>query len=298
MQKISLIPYSCGAGAGNKTCADAPEYLQKTGFTDLLRKKGVEASWLPDLISKEILDRLPSNVAKVAAYCAQLRNQVQDVLVSGGFPITIGGDHSMAIGTWTGVADCLHTRRKLGLIWIDAHMDAHTAKTSHSGNRHGMPVSYLLGYGDDELIKITKGEPVIVPYQLCLIGVRSFEREEEELLHSIGAKFFTMEEVRKRGLSDVMLEAVKIVSAHTAGFGISIDVDAFDPEIAPGTGTLESGGLLKEQFIEAIEFAIKGYTSQLLALEIAEYNPHLDKNNITANLIAEIISAILKDKTL
>jgi arginase family enzyme len=294
MQKISLIPYACGAGAENQDCASGPLYLKENNFTQLLRQAGTLAEWLPEIISKEIERPLPNKVATVAAYCELLKQQVQDVLLEGGLPISIGGDHAMAIGTWTGVADCLHTRRKLGLIWIDAHMDAHTAETSHSGNRHGMPISYLLGYGDDELVKITKAAPVIVPSQLCLIGVRSFEPEEEDLLNSIGAKFFTMAEVRAKGLNNVMLEAVKIASAHTAGFGISIDVDAFDPKIAPGTGTVASGGLLKEEFINAVEYALHGYRQHLLALEIAEYNPKLDKGNITAQLMADIIAAIIK----
>ncbi|NDB70779.1 MAG: hypothetical protein EB015_22780, partial [Methylocystaceae bacterium] len=118
MQKISLIPYSCGSGAQNRTCADAADYLKKTGFTDMLAEKGVLAKWMEKAVVKENKD----NTKNVAAHCEVLQNQVQEVLRSNGFPITIGGDHSIAIGTWTGVADCLHSRRKLGLIWIDAHM--------------------------------------------------------------------------------------------------------------------------------------------------------------------------------
>ncbi len=290
MQKISLIPYACGAGAKNKTCADAPDALRKFGLAESLQAHGLDANWLDNPKIKSN----PSAISNVAEHCLALKNQVQDVLQSGGFPITAGGDHSMAVGTWAGVADALHNRRKLGLIWIDAHMDAHTNDTSPTGNLHGMPISYLLGYGGDLLADITGRSPVIVPYQLCLIGVRSFEPEESALLKNLGVRVFMMDEVRARGLNVVLLEAVKIVSAHTSGFGMSIDVDAFDPKVAPGTGTVEAGGILKNEFIEAIGAVLPGYREQLLALEIAEYNPHLDENNITANLIVDIIAAILK----
>lgn len=292
MQETLLIPYSCGAGAQNKSCADGPEYLKKNGFAQLLKARGVNIKWHKDSLPPHMDEE--SDIATVAKYCRNLKDQVQNVLQADGFPITIGGDHSMAIGTWTGVADSLYTRRKLGLIWIDAHMDAHTADTSPTSNRHGMPISYLLGYGKDELSKITKGEPVIVPHQLCLIGVRSFEPEESALLQDSGVRVFTIEEIRRRGLETIMLEAVKIVSTHTAGFGLSIDIDAFDPKIAPGTGTTQKNGLFKEEFIVAMHNTLKGYKDRLLALEIAEYNPHLDKNKVTLDLIADITASILK----
>ncbi len=291
MQRISLIPYSCGSGAKNQSCRDAPGYLRRLGLAEALKSDELEARWLDDI---EVKGKNLDDISNVVQHCFNLKNQVQDVLKSGGFPITIGGDHSMAIGTWAGVADSLHTRRKLGLIWIDAHMDSHTSETSHSSNVHGMPISYLLGYGNDVLTDITLGKPVIVPYQLCLIGVRSFEAEEAALLDKLGAKVFMMDEVRARGLNNVMLEAVKIASAHTAGFGISIDVDGFDPADAPGTGTTEAGGILKNEFIEAVQSSLSGYKESLLALEIAEYNHHLDKDNITAYLIKDIVAAILR----
>ncbi len=290
MQKIFLIPYACGAGAGDDNCADGAEALRKWGLEKTLASRDIPAQWVDGL---KHLQNTSTNTELVAKHCVNLRDNVKDVLQSGGFPITIGGDHSMGIGTWTGVADTLHSRRKLGLIWVDAHMDAHTAKTSPSGNHHGMPISYLLGLGDDALADITGRAPVIVPHQLCLVGVRSFEKGEKALLDSLGARVFMMDEVRSRGLSDVMLEAVKIASAHTAGFGISVDIDAFDPEIAPGTGTTEKDGLLLPEFLDFARNTLSGYRESLLALEIAEYNPHKDEKNITAKLIADIIGGIL-----
>lgn len=288
--KTTLIPYACGAGAENKTCADGPQSLQKFGLEKLLQARNINAAWLD---VKKIKDGA-TNIQTVAAHCVSLQNNVRDILQSGGFPVTIGGDHSMAIGTWTGVADSIYARRKLGLIWIDAHMDAHTSATSPSGNSHGMPISYLLGHGNDELAEITKHAAVIVPYQLCLIGVRSYEQEEAELLRSAGAKIYTIEQVQKRGLEEILVEAVGIVSKHTAGFGISIDIDAFDPKIAPGTGTIANNGLEKDEFCCAISHALSGYKNQLLALEIAEFNPYLDKDDMTAKLVVDVVAAVLR----
>lgn len=294
MKRIALIPYACGSGAKNETCAEAPSALRKLQL-EVIINKDRNVYWIEESpVLRALLDvEDVSHTEVVTQNCLTLKKNVQEVLQSGGFPITIGGDHSMAMGTWTGVADTLYSRRKLGLIWVDAHMDAHTQETSPSGNLHGMPLSYLLGYGDDSIADITGRKAVIVPEQLCLIGIRSFEAGEEVLLRSRGVKIFTMTDIRARGLDDVMLEAVKIASSHTAGFGISIDIDAFDPSIAPGTGTLEANGILKEEFISAIKSALPGYKDMLLALEIAEYNPHLDKNNITAELIKEIVREIL-----
>lgn len=290
MQKISLIPYSCGAGAGDDDCASGPEALKKWDLVKALHAHDIESAWVEGLAE----DKNPANNTEIVTkHCIDIRDKVKEVLQAGGFPVTIGGDHSMAIGTWTGVADSLHSRRKLGLIWVDAHMDAHTAQTSPSGNRHGMPISYLLGLGDDALADITGRSPVIVPHQLCLVGVRSFEKGEAALLKKLGARVFMMDEVRERGLDVVMLEAAKIASAHTAGFGISVDVDAFDPTIAPGTGTTEKHGLMRREFIQVARNTLSGYKESLLALEIAEYNPHKDKGHITAKLIADIISSIL-----
>lgn len=292
MKNISLISYSCGAGAAKNTCADGPAYLKKYGLAEQLASIGLSAKWLPDLDSPS--KKNEQDIAIVAKYCSHVKQQVQDVLRADGFPVVIGGDHSMAIGTWAGVADALSTRRKLGLIWIDAHMDAHTATSSPTGNVHGMPISYLLGCGDDAITHITGKNPVIDPNHLCLIGIRSFEAEEKALLDKMGAKVFSMAEVTQKGLDAVMTEAVAIASNGTAGFGLSIDVDAFDPEIAPGTGTLAKNGLLQDKFTHAIQLALKGHRKNLLALEIAEYNPHLDEGNITADLVADIVATVLQ----
>jgi arginase len=290
MKKISLIPYSCGFGADNRGCEDGPDALRNSDFKELLKERGVSAIWLDKIVTN---NENSDNLANVTNCCKNLKKQVGDVLGVGGFPVTIGGDHSMAVGTWNGVANSLNVHGKLGLIWIDAHMDAHTFASSPTGNIHGMPLSYLLGYGNDSLAELTKNEAVISPNNLCLIGIRSFESGEEKLLKELGVRVFRMDEVLKQGLDVVMKQALEIVSKSTVAFGISVDIDAFDPEIAPGTGTLEKGGIKKGEFINAIKNSLPEYKDKFVALEIAEYNPHMDKNNITVDLIADIAGAII-----
>ncbi len=154
-------------------------------------------------------------------------------------PCVIGGDHSCAGGTWTGVARML--QGELGLVWIDAHMDSHTPATSHTGRLHGMPLAWLLGQGDDALYGLSAG--VVDPEHVALIGVRSYEPEEKERLDRLGVRVFHIEEVHRRGLDTVAAEALAIAARGTSGFGVSIDLDAVTPEEAPGVGTPVADGI-------------------------------------------------------
>ena len=214
------------------------------------------------------------------------------MLDKGGFPISVGGGHSMAMGTWSGVTSALHVEGKFGLIWFDAHMDAHTPDTSDSGDYHGMPLAHLLGYGDEELRSIGGEIPKISPNHLCLVGIRSYEEGEANLLQKLGVRIFYIDEVKQRGLNDVVKEALTIVKNGTEGYGITIDVDAFDPEDAPGTGTKEPDGLRGEEAVKA--FAMFNGDSDLKGLELAEYNHHLGNNGVTSKLIFDVLGAILK----
>ncbi|MDB2414990.1 arginase [Rickettsiales bacterium] len=274
MKPIDLIGYSCGAGAKIKECSKGPEYLYKFGISDKLKN----ATWhhIPKDSKESVLES-----------CKLLYLQVTKSLKSKKFPVTLGGDHSMAIATWSAVTDYYKATESFGLIWIDAHMDAHTQETSHSGAVHGMPLSYLLGYGNDEISKIcdiTK----INPKHLCLIAIRSYEPEEKAFLDLLGVKIFYMQDINKRGIDSVIDEAVNIVTNKTKGFGLSIDLDGIDPSIAPGTGSTEADGLTKDQVKIILQKTL--HKSELKCLEIAEYNPDLDENDITAKLILEILN--------
>jgi arginase len=196
----------------------------------------------------------------------------------------------MAIGTWSGVVDAYDAYEKMGLIWVDAHLDAHTPETSESGNIHGMPLAVLLGQGFDELTAIQKPMTKLHPEHVVVIGVRSYEAGERAFLESLGVRIYYMDEVRARGFENVFNEAVSIVSKAPKGFGISLDIDVFDPVLAPGTGTKTRNGLYEED-VEA-SFRSLLYMKGLLAFEFAEFNPSLDKEDKTIHLIKRLVSLI------
>lgn len=209
---------------------------------------------------------------------------------SGKHFVTLGGDHTSAIGTWSGVSTALAKQGDLGLIWFDAHMDSHTTETTPSGNIHGMPLAALLGYGNPALTHLRTPSPKVKPEHVCLIGVRSFEPEEKALLNRLNVRIFYMNEIEERGIEAILEEALKIVTTNTAGFGISFDLDAFDPIEAPGVGSPAPQGLHTKPLIAALK-SWKNHP-QLRGLEIVEFNPRLDVNAQTENIIFELIETL------
>jgi arginase len=199
----------------------------------------------------------------------------------------IGGDHSCAGGTWTGVARTVPGA--LGLIWVDAHMDSHTPATSHSGRLHGMPLAWLLGQDDDPLYGLGAG--VLKPQHVCLVGVRSYEPEEDERLRGLGVRVVFMDEVRARGIDAVLDEALDIATAGTSGFGVSIDLDVITPEEAPNVGTPVAGGVSSAELARALE-QIAGRPA-LAAIELVEYSPRLDRDGLTGRVALDLLSAAL-----
>ncbi len=177
----------------------------------------------------------PPALEEVASFSTMLANVTVDVLSAGYKFITFGGDHSCAIGTWSGVAKLY---QEFGIIWIDAHMDAHTHATTLTGNVHGMPVASLLGAGVGALKNIFFTGPKIKPENIVLIGIRSYEAEEKELLESLGVKIFMMAEVNKVGFAACMDYAIKKFRAKNIKYGISFDVDGLDPKYLTATGTM------------------------------------------------------------
>jgi arginase len=249
-----------------------------------LRQCGVDAHAGP------MLSPLPSERRKqfaVSKLCGLLASAVADCLRRGALPCVLGGDHSCAGGTWSGVARTV--RGELGLVWVDAHMDSHTPATSHTGRLHGMPLAWLLGEDDDPLYGLASG--VLDPRNVCLIGVRSFEPEEQQRLARLGVRVIMIEEVHERGLPAVFDEALSIATAHTASFGISVDLDAVTPEEAPAVGTPVAGGIAGGELARAI--ARIGGKPNLAAVELVEYCPRLDLDGASARVAVEILTAAL-----
>jgi len=223
----------------------------------------------------------------VSKLCGLLASAVADSLRHQRLPCVLGGDHTCAGGTWTGVARTL--RGDLGLVWVDAHMDSHTPGTSHTGRLHGMPLAWLLGQDDDPLYGLASG--VLDPRHVCLVGVRSYEPEEAERLERLGVRVIFIEEVRRRGLEAALDDALQIASQGTAGFGVSIDLDAVTPEDAPGVAVPAEGGLGGAELARALRRV--GGRPELTAVELVEYCPRLDRDGRSAQVAVDLLAAAL-----
>jgi arginase len=292
MTAIALIGAASGWGAGFRHTEDGPMALRDLGLADWLRAEGVAAEWRAMIASerrwhdhaapdtKEIFDL-------VARHNEALAEAVAGTLRAGDFPLVLGGDHAGAMGTWGGVARGMGGK-PFGLIWLDAHLDAHTVATTPSMNPHGMPAAALLGQGDARFIEICGG--VLRPEHLCYIGVRSYEPEEMALLRRLGVRIMEMPEVKARGMDACLAEAHEIATRGTAGFGVTIDLDGFDPEDAPGIGLKCADGLRAAPTVAAL----RGLADHpmLKAIEIVEYIPEFDPDLRTAHLVRDLAVAL------
>jgi len=286
-RSLIVIGVASCAGAPDPGCAEGPDALRHyMTFHDTPLQR---VEW--DAILRVPRAQQDTPLHAVAALNIRLASEVATVLGAGNFPLVVGGDHSCAIGTWSGVHRVLANKGPLGLIWIDAHMDSHTFATTPSGQIHGMPLACLLGYGDTALTAIDGAEAKLRPEHVCLIGVRSFEAGEAALLHQLGVRVFDMNEIRRRGLTKVFDEALSIVRNGTAGFGVSVDLDALDPEEEPGVGTPVPGGLRCAELAAALRH-LRGDPA-FVAMEIAEYNPRRDRGHATANAAGDLVKAVI-----
>lgn len=286
-RQIELIGAAWGLGGADPGCAEAPGVLAPL-LCERLAACGVDAHRGPLLAPA---GRERRKQLAVSRLCGELASAVAESLSRDRLPCVLGGDHSCAGGTWTGVARGLHARgaQSLGLVWIDAHMDAHTPRTSPSGRLHGMPLAWLLGQDDDPLYGLATG--VVAPQNVCLVGVRSFEPEEQERLERLGVRVLYMADVARGGLAAALGEALRIASAGTDAFGISIDLDAVTPEEAPGVGTPVRSGLAAAELAAALSGI--GGRAALAAVELVEYCPRLDPDRRSARVAVDLLTAAL-----
>jgi ornithine--oxo-acid transaminase len=276
--------------------AAGPRALKNLGLEARLRRLGIPARWqalLEPSAPKPPHSPLMERLGTVSALLHDLANTVAGVCNEGAIPLVLGGDHAIGAGTWRGVARALAPRGKLGLIWIDAHLDAHTHLTTHSGNIHGMPMAALLGVGDENLTGLPG--PHLDPAHVVIVGARSWEPEELTLLNKLGVKIFFMPEVKARGLSVVLGEAMRIARKGTAGFGVSVDLDAVDCAKLPATTCLVPDGLDPQELTDALH----GLRScaDLVGFEIVEYVPERDKDGSGARWVADFAAAALGPTT-
>jgi arginase len=227
-------------------------------------------------------------LAEIAKTCTRTAKAVVKTLEEGMTPLLLGGDHSLAAGSVSGVAEFYRRRgEKVGLLWIDAHSDINTPETSPSGNVHGMPLAALLGLEPEPLGKIFGWAPKIAAENTVLLGVRNIDAAERENIHRAGvAQVYTMRDIDERGMRTVMEEALRVAGNGTAGYHVSLDMDWIDPEDAPGVGTPVRGGATYREAHLAME--ILADDGRLLSFEIVEVNPVIDEHNRTADLAVEL----------
>lgn len=288
-KSLSLLGYASGIAANDPGCAEGPIQLRQQALETQLSEQGLLSRWQTMLMPREdskidCLQQVAELNNELAHITYQLTQQKQHFAV-------LGGDHSSALGTWSGVATALSQQQgSLGLIWIDAHMDSHTFDTTHTGNIHGMPLAALMGYGDDALTKILMTHAKLDPKQLSLIGTRSYEPEEAALLERLGVRIYDMQEIEQRGLNIVLAEAISHAKKNSLGIGISLDLDAIDPMDAPGVGVPVAHGLIAESLCQSL--TLLQQEEKLIGIEIVEYNPYRDKNHKTEKLIQQLLLSI------
>ncbi len=228
----------------------------------------------------------------IRSTCQRTAEETSEVVAGGGFPVFLGGDHSISIGTISGVASgaASGAAGRTGAIWVDAHADFNTPETSPSGNVHGMPLATLTGRGHPDLTAVGGPEPALRPEDIVIIGLRSVDPVEREALLEAGVKVFTMSDIDAHGIHDTVRRAAGELS-HLDRVHLSFDLDVMDPDVAPGVGTPVRGGLT---YREAHLLAEQLHASALItSLDIVEVNPMLDVKNGTAELAVELLESFM-----
>ena len=234
---------------------------------------------------------------QISAASEALAGQVDEALAQGYMPLVLGGDHSVAVGSVTGVAR--HYRKlgeTVGLIWLDAHADMNTPESSPSGNIHGMPLACILGMGPPELADLGGFRPKIAPRHAVIVGLRDVDAKEKPQVRDSGIRAYTMRDIDERGLRAVMDEAIRIASAGTAGIHLSLDMDFCDPADAPGVGTPVRGGATYREAHLAMEMICD--SRRVISMEVVEVNPVIDERNRTADFAVELIMSGLGKRIL
>ena len=305
-----MIGAASGWGAQRHECEEGPHILKEAGLLEKLRKDKIAISqWkmlYPERQAKDINLSKREALPIINDFNSKLAEEVERTLRAKEFPIILGGDHSIAVGTWNGAYRYFEEMESLpmGLIWIDAHMDSHTPKTTPSGAYHGMPLAALLGawqgmplaallgYGEPMISEQQPKEPVLLPENICLVGTRSFEEGEAELLRRMNVRIFFSREIEEKGMEKVMQEAIAHVTKKTKVFGVSLDLDVITPEEAPGVGSPEKNGVKTKDLLKGL--ALLRNHPNFKAFEIVEYNPQRNHHAQTAALCYQILSQVMK----
>lgn len=295
---ISVIGVPLDLGADRRGVDMGPTAIRYAGLQERLEELGYEVYdkgniAVPKTANPPIAGEKLKYLEEIAKVNAELCRSVDEEVGKGRFPVVIGGDHSIAIGTIAGV---LQRQKNLGLIWFDAHGDINTVETSPSGNIHGMSVAVSIGKGHERLTAIGGAYAALRPENIVMIGVRDLDPGEKKLLKELGIAVFTMHEIDTMGMAKVMEEAIKIVSDGTDGVHVSFDMDVMDPMHAPGVGTPVVGGLTYRESHLSMQLLCDA--NIVTSAEFVEVNTVLDHKNQTAKVAVTLIGSLLGERVI
>jgi arginase len=288
MLKIKILGVPLDLGQERRGVDMGPSAVRAAGLHQALKSLGHEVEDggnLPVRLPEEqhFGDQNAKYLREIAATSQEVAQRICLTLEAGYFPVTLGGDHSLAIGTQAGISKYFHDRKQdIGCLWIDAHADMNTPETSPSGNIHGMPFAANLGRGPDSLTRIFGYAPKLRAEKCALVGIRDLDAIERQTVRASGVNLFTMREIDELGMRVVMERAISLASKGTAGFVVSFDMDVVDPDEAPGVGTPVRGGITFREAHLAMEMVAD--SGKMLAFELVEINPIIDVMNKTAIL--------------
>jgi arginase len=293
--QIDVIGVPLDYGAGRRGVDMGPAAVRHAGLFDRLRKLGHDVNdrgnvFVPLRENVKVAEPTLRFVDAILPVLASLSDAVEQSVKSGGFPVVVGGDHSVALGSIGG-----HARvRKVGVVWVDTHGDWNTPETTPSGNIHGMPMAALCGYGDPRLTGLGSGDPAvrsIDPRNVAFVGTRDLDAGERALMREAGVTVFSMESIDRYGIAAVMEAALAVATEGTEGIHVSFDMDVLDPQFAPGVGTPVPGGLTVREAHLAMEML--GSSGKVRGLDVVEVNPILDQRNLTAELAVDLALSCL-----
>jgi arginase len=301
-QKIRIIGVPMDLGASRRGVDMGPSALRVAGLQARIKQLGHQVEDIGNISVKQpeemsYGEKRAKYLAEIADACKDLGAIVEKSLEESMLPVVLGGDHSIAAGTLSGVAAHFKKKeKKIGLIWLDAHGDINTPESSPSGNIHGMPLAAAMGYGAMELVELLGFKPKVEPQNISLVGIRDLDTQEKKLAKKSGVHVFTMRDIDERGMREVMSDALKYAMDDTDGISVSLDMDFVDPSDAPGVGTPVRGGVTYREAHLAMEMLAD--TEAMVSLEIVEINPVIDEHNRTALLGVELVLSGLGKKIL
>jgi arginase len=299
---VSLIGFPMDLGAGRRGVDMGPSALRIAGIQSKLEALGYEVVDDGDIQVKtrevqEIGDARMRYLPEISRACETLGQRVKNALDEKRFPIILGGDHSMSIGSIAGVAaHCREQGKRLGVLWIDAHADMNTPETSPSGNIHGMPLAVSMGLGTPELTSLLGDFKKVEPHNVAIIGARSVDQGERELIRDLNVQVYTMLDVDKEGIFTVIDKVLTYFSANVDFVHVSFDLDSVDPTIVQGVGTPVPGGLSYREAHLIMEMVAEH--GKMGSLEVAEVNPILDDRNHSAVFATDIICSCMGKRIL